>query len=170
MNILSIDASTKSSGFAVHNSEGKLLMYKCVVAEGANLYKRIDKMAGALDTILHEFQIDEVYMEDVYPEDVHHNQKVYKALIYLQGFICHKLDEYKLTPTYFTSSEWRKKCGIKVGPRIRRETLKERDILFVKDTYGVDVNDDIADAICIGYAALHKGNDEAEIIDGFEFK
>ena len=170
MNILSIDASTKSSGFAIHDGDGKLIMYKCVTAEGANLYKRIDKMAAALDTILHEYQIDEVYMEDVYPEDVHHNQNVYRALIYLQGFLCHKLDEYRLVPTYFTSAEWRKKCGIKVGPRVKRDTLKEKDILFVKDTYGIDVNDDIADAICIGYAALHKGSAETEIIDGFEFK
>ena len=26
---------------------------------------------------------------------------------------------------------------------------------FVKDNYGIDVNDDIADAICIGHSFLH---------------
>ena len=37
-----------------------------------------------------------------------------------------------------------------------RAELKEADIAFVKDTYGIDnINDDIADAICIGYAYLH---------------
>lgn len=169
MKILTLDCSTKSTGLAVFDN-GKLIEYKCIVAEGANLYKRIDVMVKKIDEVLSNHDIKEVYMEDVYPEDVHHNQKVYKALIYLQGFICHKLDQYNLVPVYFTSAEWRKKCGIRVGPHVRRETLKEKDILFVKDTYGIDVNDDIADAICIGYAALHKGSDEAEIIDGFEFK
>lgn len=170
MKILSIDASTKSTGLAIHE-DGKLILYKCVVAEGANLYKRIDKMVNKLEELLLAHpDINEVYMEDVYPEDVHHNQNVYKALIYLQGFICHKLDQHNLSPYYFTSSEWRKKCGIRTGPRVKRDTLKERDILFVKDIYGIDVNDDIADAICIGYAAIHKNdNNKSNVEDSFEF-
>lgn len=169
MKILALDLSTKSTGLAVFE-DGKLIEYKCIVAEGANLFKRIDKILAKLEEVLSAHKINEVYIEDVYPEDVHHNQNVYRALIYLQGFVCHTLDKYSLSPYYFTSSEWRKKCGIKTGPRVKREILKEKDILFVKDTYGVDVNDDIADAICIGYAALHKNdNNKIDIADEFEF-
>jgi hypothetical protein len=36
-----------------------------------------------------------------------------------------------------------------------RETVKQRDIRFVEETFGLKVNDDIADAIGLGYAFLH---------------
>jgi hypothetical protein len=35
---------------------------------------------------------------------------------------------------------------------VKRSTLKEKDIEFVKDKWGIEVNDDEADAICIGFA------------------
>ena len=53
---------------------------------------------------------------------------------------------------FFTASEWRKRCGIRTGRGITRDKVKAADIKFVKDTYNIDANDDICDAICIGYA------------------
>jgi hypothetical protein len=45
-----------------------------------------------------------------------------------------------------------------------RETVKQRDIRFVQETFGLNVNDDIADAIGLGYAHLHPGGQEEEAI------
>ena len=42
--------------------------------------------------------------------------------------------------------------GIKTGRGIKRASLKEADIAFVEETFGITVNDDEADAICIGFA------------------
>ena len=53
---------------------------------------------------------------------------------------------------YVYPGTWRKDCGIRTGRGIKREALKKADIQFVKDNYNIDVNDDIADAICIGHA------------------
>lgn len=39
-------------------------------------------------------------------------------------------------------------------------TLKEADIEFVKETFGITVNDDEADAICIGYAQNNQESNE----------
>ena len=62
---------------------------------------------------------------------------------------------------YIYPSSWRATCGIKNGRGIVRSTLKEADIVFFKDRYGLDVNDDIADAICIGLAQyLEQDNNE----------
>ena len=44
-----------------------------------------------------------------------------------------------------------------------RETVKQRDIRFVQETFGITVNDDIADAIGLGYAHLHPGGEEEMI-------
>jgi len=43
-------------------------------------------------------------------------------------------------------------AGLKRGRGITRETLKQKDIEFVKNKFNKIVNDDEADAICIGYA------------------
>jgi hypothetical protein len=59
---------------------------------------------------------------------------------------------------YLYPSEWRKVCGIKTGTGVRRESLKPLDIAFAKNTYGLDVNDDIADAIGIGHAYVSTNN------------
>ena len=61
---------------------------------------------------------------------------------------------------YVYPNEWRSKCGIKTGAGVKRQSLKPADIKFVKDTYNLDVNDDIADAIGIGQAYVHKLNNE----------
>lgn len=43
---------------------------------------------------------------------------------------------------------------------MRRTTLKQQDINFIKEKYSIEVNDDIADSIAIGYAYLNKRNKE----------
>ena len=63
-------------------------------------------------------------------------------------------------------------CGIKTGAGVRRESLKAKDIAFVKSQFGIIVNDDIADAICIGFSAVGGIIKEPQVIitdDGFEF-
>lgn len=47
-------------------------------------------------------------------------------------------------------NHWRAVCKIKTGPGIKRDTLKKASQKLIKDTYNIDVNDDISDAICIG--------------------
>lgn len=171
MYILALDLSTKSSGWSVFDDQ-KLIDYGCISAGSANLFHRIDVMTSELEKILQKYQFQHVYIEDVYPEDVHSNIQVYKALVYLQGFILHLLDKYRLNHTFYTASEWRVKCGIKTGRGIKRETLKAKDIRFVQEQFGIKVNDDVADAIGIGFAASGSTPSRPEIIkteDGFEF-
>ena len=72
----------------------------------------------------------------------------------------------KVEIIYLYPSEWRKSCNIKTGRGVVRETVKQRDIRFVEETFGIKVNDDIADAIGIGYAYLHPGGKEEMITWG----
>ena len=57
---------------------------------------------------------------------------------------------------YIYPSEWRAACGIKTGPKVLRETQKQYDISFVEKKFNLSVNDDIADAIGIGYGYNQK--------------
>lgn len=171
MFILALDLSTKASGWAVYEDK-KLIDYGCISAGSANLFSRIDKMIEELDKILKKYSFSQVYIEDVYPEDVHNNRSVFDALEYLRGYVLHKLNDYNLKHTFLTASEWRAKCGIHTGRGVRRNTLKAKDVKFVQDQFGIKVNDDMADAIGIGFAAVGGSPKAPQVVkteDGFEF-
>lgn len=163
MNILALDLSTKSSGYAIFEGT-ELKDHGCVTSSSQDLIKRIHIMIDAIDTILKENKIDKIVVEEVRPEGGYGvgNQKTHKALMYLQAaleFLIHdNHNEVKIE--YIYPSSWRASCGIKNGRGIKRTSLKEADIKFVEETYGVTVNDDEADAICIGHAQNFKEPDE----------
>lgn len=151
---MSIDASSKATGVAIFK-EKELVYYECIYATNTNSLDRINKMVIRIKELYETWKVTNVIMEDVIPEDVRHNQQVFKVLHYLQAAVVLMLHDYKQTVEFYVSSEWRKKCGIKTGRGITRDMVKQADIKFVKDTYNLDVNDDIADAIGIGYAYLN---------------
>lgn len=149
MRILSLDASTKSSGYAIF--DGKTLeSYGCITSSSTDLIKRIAKMVISLKEIFETKDIDKIIIEEVRQDFV--NIKTYKALMYLQAAIAFLAHDYNINIEFIYPGTWRSKCGIKTGRGIKREELKKADIAFVKATYGIDVNDDIADAVSIAHA------------------
>lgn len=165
MIILGLDASTKATGFAVY-VDGELKDYGCITASSTDLFKRIHKMVDAINELINTHQIEKIILEEVRPDEVgaRSNLATHKALMFLQGAIAMMVhDNYpKITIDYLYPSEWRKCCSIKTGRGVVRETVKQRDIRFVEETFGLTVNDDIADAIGLGYAFLHPTNSEKE--------
>ena len=157
MNILSLDLSTKSSGWSVF-FDTELKDYGCIASASTDLIKRIYIMRDGIRDILNKYTIDKIVVEEVRPETTGGNLNTHRALMYLQAafeFLIH--DEFKkITVEYVYPSSWRAVCGIKNGRGIKRTSLKEKDIEFVNETYHIETkNDDIADAICIGHAAIH---------------
>ena len=104
MKILALDLSTKNSGYAIYENQ-TLISHGCISASGNNLFNRIEKMGIELNAILKNNKIDKAIIEDVYPEDVHNNQSVYKALVYLQGYICILLNKYNIEFSFYNASE-----------------------------------------------------------------
>lgn len=153
--VLALDLSTKNSGWCIFNGED-IGDHGVINAGSANLYHRIDKMTTDIKALVEKYKPTRVVIEEVLREDVGNNDKVFKALMYLQAFISHMLDKFNLTPEFVVVSHWRKCCGIKTGPGKYRESLKPKDIQFVKKIYNIQVGDDEADAICIGWSATHK--------------
>lgn len=161
--ILSLDLSTKSSGWAIFK-EQELINYGCITSSSTDLIKRIHIMIDEIDRILQENEISKIIVEEVRPEGGYGvgNQKTHKALMYLQAaleFLIHDNYNKKVEIEYIFPSSWRAKCGIKNGRGIKRTSLKEADIAFVKENFNLDVNDDEADAICIGFANFKNDND-----------
>lgn len=175
MNILAIDASTRSSGWAIYKDE-KMIDCGCITASSTDLVARIKKIISDFDSVLQEHSIEVIILEEVRPGDaeergIAHPVKntTYKALMYLQAAITFLVHEKykKIKIEYVYPSEWRKVCGIHTGRGIKRQELKEKSIEFAFNKYGVKVNDDIADAIGIGYYYTHK--EKAEKQEVFEW-
>lgn len=164
MNLLSLDASTKSTGVAVFQ-EDQLIYYECITSSSTDVIKRINIMKDGIKKIIQKYNINKIIIEEVRPEGGSGvgNQKTHKALMFLQAaiaFLAH--DDFNNLPIeYIYPSSWRAKLGIKNGRGIKRTSLKEADIEYVKNKYNIEVNDDIADAICIGlsYFIPEKNND-----------
>ena len=156
MSILSLDLSTKSSGYAIFENN-ELKNHGCITSSSTILIKRIYVMRDAINEILNNKpDITKIIVEEGRPEGGYGvgNQKTHKALMYLQAaleFLVYD-SHNKVTIEYIYPSSWRASCGIKNGRGIKRTSLKEADIEFVKEKFGITVNDDEADAICIGYA------------------
>jgi len=176
---IAIDASTKSTGIAIFK-DYELVDYKNLTSNDKNVLKRIKYMTDGIEDIYvrlmnhcftrslinaitdqniesHNVQI---VMEQVIPDNLNdakwtRNQATFKALFYLQAAIVLMFDHYDLEVELIGASTWRKWCGIKQGGA-NRDTLKFRDIQFVRDHYDdLDVNDDVADAICLGHGKIH---------------
>ena len=160
MKILSLDLSTKSSGWAIFE-DGLLIKSGCITSASLDLMKRIKIMTAEIRNIINENgPIDKIIAEEVRPEGTGYGvgkQKTHKALMYLQAAINFMLydDFNKKEMELIYPSSWRASIGIKTGRGIKRASLKEKDIQFVKENYNLDVNDDEADAICIGYSCSH---------------
>ena len=164
--ILSLDLSTKSSGWAIFNDE-ELVEHGCITSASTDMIKRIHIMIDGIRFLLDNYlDIDTIIVEEVRPEGGYGvgNQKTHKALMYLQAaleFLIHDDYNKRVKIDYIYPSSWREAIGIKTGRGVKRTSLKEQDIEFVKETFGIEVNDDEADAICIGFA--HNKKVETEI-------
>ncbi len=126
-------------------------------------------MINKVDTLIKENNIQVIVVEEVRPEGGYGvgNQKTHKALMYLQAaleFLIH--DNYpNVKIEYLYPSSWRAALGIKNGRGIKRTSLKEADIEYVKNNFTLDkeINDDEADAICIGLAYIQSEKVSNEI-------
>lgn len=110
MRLLSLDMSTKKTGWAVFN-DNKLEVYNLIEVNDKDISERIVKMFVHIQELIKSNKIDCVVCEDV-PVSTHSNLKVGKDLCVLQGCLValaylHGVKLYRLTPT-----EWRASIGL----------------------------------------------------------
>lgn len=158
MNLIALDMSTKSTGYAIYK-HNKLIQYNYITATSNDLFNRIKVMMNAINKILQQnLDLEYVVMEEVRQQGFT-NVKTYKALMYLQGCVqmmIHQKFKHLQTDFLYPSS-WRKICQIKQGRGIQRKQQKQLDIQWVKDNFNITVaNDDVADAIGLGYGYINK--------------
>ena len=158
MKILTLDLSTKSSGYAI-GEDGVLKSHGCITASSRDVEKRIIKMREQIKQLIKNNKIDKVIMEQVLPQ---YNSRTNKVLMWLQGAIVIAIYQFnsKIQCEFTQAVKWRAAIKIKQGRGVRREQLKPQDIQYVYNKYGLKVNDDQADAICIFDAYWEKNDNQ----------
>ena len=137
----------------------ELKFYTCISSSHKNVLTRISQITKGVEDLNKQWNPDQVIMEQIIPDNLNdvkwsRNQATFKALFYLQAAIALMFHYYNKEVEFIGASSWRKDCGIRQGG-LTRDALKAEDIKFVKEHYNLSVNDDIADAICIGHAKVH---------------
>lgn len=138
-----------------------MLKWGLIPITGANTLARIQQMTNKIVDLIKENDVGKIVAEDVHPEAYGQKSHTERVLMWLQGSVAlgaHSTNEnidYDFIE-FMNSSTWRKLIGIKVGPKVKRVALKQADIEFVKNKYGIVANDDVCDAICLYTAYFTK--------------
>ena len=126
MRLLSLDLSTKSSGWCV-GQDGNLESHGCISASSRDVIKRIIKMRDQLSKIIKNNKIDKIIMEEVRPEYNSHTNKVLMWLQAVMVVATYQIDS-NIEYEFVGASEWRAALKIKQGRGVKRQALKPQDI------------------------------------------
>ena len=154
MVVAGLDASTTATGVAIMEN-GKLI-YHTLIAINArkekDAEKRIKIMLAKLCEILDQYDLNAIYMEKAICKGG--NVDVTIKLAYLSGGMSLYCIQKGIEFHNPLPSEWRKIVGISQGRGIKRDTQKAEAIKVIKDEYGIDEGDDVAESICLARSAF----------------
>lgn len=144
MKVVGIDSSTKSTGLS-YFKDGNLVFHTLIDRKHIkDADERIDEMIEALDLELKAIDPDSVFVEAQW---MSRNPDTMKKLAYIVGAIRHMCLEMNSGFNSALPSQWRKDIGIKGK---NRQEDKDLAVKYVSEKYGLEVNDDVAEGICIG--------------------
>lgn len=154
MVVAGIDASTTATGVSIM-CDGELLYYELIAIDSKkekDAYKRIKEMLVRICGILDRYEIDKVYMEKAICKGG--NVDITIKLAYLSGGMSLYCIQKNIEFNNPLPSTWRASVGIKNGRGVLRDEQKAQAIQAVKDWYGIDVGDDVAEATLIARSAF----------------
>lgn len=99
---------------------------------------------------------DRVVFEDI---SLQTNVSTLVLLAQLQGAIMQICIMNDIEYHMLKSSSWRKTLEFRQGRNIKRPELKQQAKDFVKNKYGLELKEDICDAICIGEAFIKENKE-----------
>ena len=151
--LLSLDTSTTSTGWAIfkdgkYQESGVIDDFKKM----KNGHERLKLMTKELLDSIGQLEPDIIVIEK---DVVFGNMKVIDMLMQIIGAVYGFCLFNGITYYEFAPSEWRKYVKLQAFGR-KRDEFKKASIKYIKDNLNMEVNDDEADAICIGLAYCKK--------------
>ena len=146
--VLSIDQSSNKSGIAIgelnlKDDDWKLIHYELYRPKGKDFDEKLLDLCNHLDLLIEDFEIDIMLIEDVYAL---RNTNTLKKLANMQGALKELCNVNQVVYHVIHTSQWRTILNTR---NKKRENLKQDSKDFVMNKFGLDISDDVADAICI---------------------
>lgn len=152
--ILSLDTSTKVTGYAVYN-EGQLVRYSSIdKSEIKDGDVRLRLMISELITLVEREAPDTVVVEETV---VTRNPQTQRMLSMILGAVLCICVDFGFNYCALRPTQWRKavRGDDEKLPR-KRDELKKWSINKVDELFGIqDISDDVSDAILIGQAFIN---------------
>lgn len=146
MVVAGIDASTNKTGIAIFRDEEYVEHTLIDLHKIKDSAERIPKMMIAICDYLDEHNIDKIIMEE---SMMTNNILTVKMLSNIAGAVMYYTTSHGIEFQFDLPSAWRKRIGLTQGRSVKREALKAEAINAVKQEYGMNVSDDVAEAILI---------------------
>lgn len=154
--ILALDQASHTTGYAIFD-DGALATSGTFEAKGNSEIERLSSIKQWLQSMVNSWKPDRIGIEGIQFQEEGGGRAmgvtVFETLAHLQGILmmlCYENHiEYSICPT----NTWRHACEVKGRSRANKKKSMQS---LVKQWYGVNVTDDVADAIGIGYYLSHK--------------
>jgi Holliday junction resolvasome RuvABC endonuclease subunit len=176
--ILAIDQA-RNGAWSVFDYETKTLEAYGVFSFNNKDYtyaKAIRAIEELVDSLIKTYDISAVFIEDI---QLRVNVQSFKKLAQLQGVLINLFEKNEYLYDFVAPTQWQNYCKARgrsskeIKEKIKALELsgkKESKILsiqFVKEKFNVDTdNDNLSDAICIGYYTVNHFKLKGETVDG----
>lgn len=150
MKIIAWDQATKISAYSVFDDD-TLTDYGLIdLHKEKDTEERVKHMGQQICAKIDEIKPNMVIIEDVQDQG---SPQTMKLLARIQGIAIGYAYANGMSIHILAPSSWRKVLGYQQGPKVKREELKAQSVNRVKESYKLELSEDICEAICIGDAA-----------------
>lgn len=161
MKFLALDQALGTSGWAVFDDKTLIAADTFSVSKTAPMDRRLLEIYKNLTDLYHEYEFEKIYFEDIQLQAG--NALTYKHLAYAQAAIILWCGHMNMDWSISAPSHWRKVLGGGFGRK--RAEQKRYAIDLVEKWYNIEVSSDMADAICIGRAAIQENRKKKVAFD-----
>lgn len=161
MKFLALDQALGTSGWAVFDNKTLIAADTFSVSKTVPMDRRLLEIYKNLTDLYHEYEFEKIYFEDIQLQVG--NALTYKHLAYAQAAIILWCGHMNMDWSMSAPSHWRKVLGGGFGRK--RAEQKRYAIQLVQKWYNIEVSSDIADAICIGRAAIQESREKKVAFD-----
>jgi len=158
---LALDQSLSSTGWAIFDNKTLIAANLFTISKTAPMERRLLEIYKNLTDLYHEYEFEKIYFEDIQLQAG--NALTYKHLAYAQAAIILWCGHMNMDWSMSAPSHWRKVLGGGFGRK--RAEQKRYAIQLVQKWYNIEVPSDIADAVCIGRAAIQESREKKVAFD-----
>lgn len=148
--VLSLDQALKTTGYAVFENETLIECGKFTINANATMGERLASFKKEILGLKESYNVDTIIFEQIQLQNG--NAKTFQHLAYVQAMLFYFCYQHNIKHEVYEASHWRKVLGGGFGRK--RAEQKQKAIDVVQQKYQIEVDSDIADAICIGCAYL----------------